>query len=190
MFSIYFEEGFRHLLMPKALDHIAYLVALSVGFSFKRIKALLFLVTAFTIGHSLTLALSSLNYILFPSEIIEFLIPVTIFLTALSTYFTKADSKKVNPFMYIVTFSFGLIHGSGFSNQFKAIMGRTANIFEPLVAFNLGVEIAQIIIVAIVLLLTYIFVNVFGIKHKIWKTILAILAILISILLIKQTWPF
>ncbi|MBX2845026.1 MAG: HupE/UreJ family protein [Saprospiraceae bacterium] len=191
MLKIYLTEGIRHITDIQAYDHMAYLLALTAGFTFNRIKPLLLLVTAFTLGHTFTLILSAVNEPILPSSTIEFLIPVTILITALYQLSRPiTSSKSIDGKIYLVTFLFGLIHGSGFSNYFKALMGKSTNIIEPLLAFNLGVEIGQLIIVSILLLLTYLATSIIKIKLSQWKTILTILAIAISIYLTIKTWPF
>ena len=189
MFGIYFSEGVQHITDIQGYDHIAFLFALLAGYTIKDFKKVLILVTAFTIGHSITLALSSFNKILIDSALIEFLIPVTIFITAVYHLLTT-DKKESTWVVYSFAFFFGLIHGAGFSNYFKSLMGKTASIIEPLLAFNLGVEVGQIIIVIVILALAYVFVHLFGLKKEWWRKLLGGLAAVIAVYLMVQTWPF
>ena len=189
MFDIYLTEGIKHITDIQGYDHIAFLFALLAGYTLKNWKKVLILVTAFTIGHSITLALSSLNFILVDSSLIEFLIPVTIFITACYHLLARKKEEQL-PIIYSLAFLFGLIHGAGFSNYFKSMIGKTANIIQPLLAFNIGVEIGQIIIVIVILALSYLLISVAGLKQTIWKMILAVAAALISIQLMIETWPF
>lgn len=189
MFHIYFTEGIKHITDIQGYDHIAFLFALLAGFTFKDLKKVLILVTAFTIGHSITLALSSFDKILIDSALIEFLIPITIFITALYHLFNKNKEDNVR-IMYSFAFFFGLIHGAGFSNYFKSLMGKTANIVEPLFAFNIGVEVGQILIVIVILALAYLFIQVFGMQKQMWRKLLSLLAGFIALQLMFETWPF
>ena len=189
MFEIYFTEGVKHITDIQGYDHIAFLFALLAGYTFKDFKKVLILVTAFTIGHCITLALSSFDKILIDSAIIEFLIPVTIFITALYHVLT-ANKVEKQGVVYGFAFFFGLIHGAGFSNYFKSLMGKTASIVEPLFAFNLGVEVGQIIIVIVILAIAYLFIDVLKLQKQVWRKALGIIAAIIAVYLMTQTWPF
>lgn len=189
MFTIYLEEGIRHITDLNGYDHIAFLFALLAGYTYKDLRKIIILVTAFTVGHTITLALSSLDKILIDSSLIEFLIPVTIFITALYHFFTakKEDNLTV---IYALAFFFGLIHGAGFSNYFKSLMGKSTSVFAPLLGFNIGVEIGQLIIVLIILLISYVVINLLKLKQQSWKLFLSTVAVVISIKLMIDTWPF
>ena len=166
MWDVYTKLGFEHILDPNGYDHILFVVALCAVYVVKDWKKVLILVTAFTIGHSLTLALSSLKIISISSSLVETLIPVTIILTCIFNIVKgKMDSRK-NALNYGLALGFGFIHGLGFSNFFKALLGQEESIIAPLFYFNIGVELGQIIIVLLTLLLSYIIVDLFKIKHK------------------------
>jgi hypothetical protein len=136
-------------------------------------KKVLVLVTAFTIGHSVTLALSVINIIYIPTKIIEFLIPVTIFITAFSNVVRKQALPEKIQLNYFFALFFGLIHGLGFSSYLKSLLGTQTNIVAPLLAFNLGLEFGQILVVMGVLLFTGIVVNVTGVKRREWNIFLS-----------------
>ena len=145
--------------------------------------------TAFTIGHSITLALAALNIITVNEELIEFLIPLTIFITAVSNFFRSEDSihqRKVH-INYLFALLFGLIHGLGFSNYFRAILGKNASIVSQLLAFNLGLELGQIIIVVIFLTASFIIVELFGADRRDWKLVISSAIAGISLILMKDT---
>lgn len=162
LFLMYLEEGFKHIADLSGIDHILFIVALSIRYQFADWKKLLILVTAFTIGHSLTLALSVLNLITVSTKWIEFLIPVTIVITALSNIMvTKFVFKSRFPMIYFMASFFGLIHGLGFSNYLKGMLGRGESVLEPLLAFNVGLELGQLAIVLAILLISFIFVQLF-----------------------------
>jgi hypothetical protein len=131
-------------------------------------KKVLILVTAFTIGHSVTLALSVLNVVKVPTALIEFLIPVTIVITALSNVFRRAQPAGNMQLNYFFALFFGLIHGLGFSNYLKSMLGSQTNIVQPLLAFNLGLEFGQIVIVIAILLLAQLLMGLTAVKRRDW----------------------
>lgn len=166
-FWLYFQLGREHIADWQGYDHILFVTALCLRYLLKDWKKVLILVTAFTIGHSITLALSVFNVINIPSTWIEFLIPVTIVITALSNVL-KADTEPKGkfPLVYFYALFFGLIHGLGFSNYLKSLLGKSSSVVSELLAFNLGLEAGQLIIVAVVLLLSWIFVSRFRIPRR------------------------
>lgn len=166
-FFIYFQIGFKHITDFKGIDHILFIAALCLRYQFSDWKKILILVTAFTIGHSITLVLSTLNLIKIQTIYIEFLIPITIIITAISNLFIKKfNFKKTSYLIYYLALFFGLIHGLGFSNYLKSLLGSEENIILPLFAFNIGLEIGQIIIVLIILLLTFIFITIYKLNRR------------------------
>ncbi|MDG2448459.1 MAG: HupE/UreJ family protein [Saprospiraceae bacterium] len=168
MFSTYLELGFDHILDFKGYDHILFVIVLCAVYKVSEWKKILILVTAFTIGHSITLAMSALNVVSFNAKIIEFLIPLTILITALyNVVETKKNHLNVNA-NYLMALFFGFIHGLGFSNYFKALLGQEESVVMPLLAFNLGVELGQLIIVALTMIAAYIFMNILKVKQREW----------------------
>lgn len=186
MFPIYLELGFDHILDLKGYDHIVFLVALCALYTLREWKRILILVTAFTIGHSLTLALSSLDILPVNATLVELLIPVTIMITALFNLVTKKDVEKDWKPGYGMALFFGLIHGMGFSNFFKSLLGKEAEIIKPLFAFNLGVELGQICIVAAIILINLLLVRVLKVPQRVWTISLSVLAIALSIYMIVE----
>ncbi len=183
MFSSYFKLGLEHILDPKGLDHVLFIVVLTVPFLLKDWKKVIILATAFTIGHSLTLALSSLDIISVNSRIIEICIAVTILFTAVFNIVLKSYHRLSE--RYLSALIFGLIHGMGFSNFFKAILGNN-EILLPLLAFNLGVELAQLIIVVMVLLLGHLIVKYLKLKLSLWKNAISFIVIIWATKLILE----
>lgn len=172
-FGLYFELGCGHILSWQAYDHILFLVALCGIYLLTDWQKVLILVTAFTIGHAITLALSVLNFVMLPTKWIEFLIPLTIVITAAVNIARKRNfNNKVN-LSYIFALFFGLIHGLGFSNYLKSLLGKKNNIIPELLAFNIGLETGQIITVLIVLLISFIVVNVFRKQKREWQLFLS-----------------
>lgn len=188
-FELYFGLGRDHILDWKnGYDHILFVIALCALYQLRDWKQVLILVTAFTLGHSLTLALSTLNIISVKIDLIEFLIPVTILITAVSNLFKNEDnlSSRAMQVNYVYAAIFGLIHGLGFSNYLKSILGRDKSIVSQLLAFNLGLEFGQIIIVAIFLIVCFILVNVFGMNRRDWKLVISSAVAGIALILMKE----
>jgi len=179
MFKTYLQLGFEHILDPNAYDHILFVIALCAVYQIKEWRKILVLVTAFTIGHSITLALSALKIVVFPAEVIEFLIPLTILATAIFNVVSKkrndtegealAPWSKTVQLNYLLALVFGWIHGLGFSNFFKALMGPDESILGPLFAFNVGVELGQLIVVALTVIIGYLLVNRLKVPHREWN---------------------
>jgi hypothetical protein len=166
-FWLYFQLGRDHIADWKGYDHILFVTALCLRYLLKDWKKVLILVTAFTIGHSITLALSVLNYVTVSVKWIEFLIPVTIVITAISNIWQKEFQFKTRfPLIYFFALFFGLIHGLGFSNYLKGLLGKSTNIVSELLAFNLGLEFGQILIVLLVLLLSWICITVLKFSRR------------------------
>ncbi len=159
-FWMYTQIGFNHIANLSGMDHILFVAALCIRYQFSDWKKWLILITAFTIGHSITLVLSVFHYLDFSTNWIEFLIPVTILITSISNMFVKKFSFNTRfPVIYFFALFFGLIHGLGFSFYLKSLLGLQQNIAPALLAFNLGLEIGQILIVMAILVISFIFVT-------------------------------
>lgn len=186
MFKTFLDLGFDHILDKNGYDHILFVLALCAVYAVRDWKKILILVTAFTLGHSLTLALSALRIISVPTELIETLIPITIILTGLFNIFQSGEKRKEssNRVLYSLALFFGFIHGMGFSNYFRALMGDSENIVLQLFAFNVGVELGQIIIVAIAMVISYILIDKLKVPQKYWNWTVSGLAILAALHLI------
>ena len=147
---LWFQTGFEHITDLAGYDHMLFLLILCSVYSFRNWDWLI-LITAFTIGHCITLALSVLNIIRLPSSLIEFAIPLTIFISAIFRWIqvekNENKSYQKDQKVYAITLLFGLIHGLGFSNMLRSMLGSQADILQPLLFFNLGLEVGQIVIV-------------------------------------------
>lgn len=168
-FWIYFKIGLQHVLDINGYDHVLFLIALTVPYAFKDWKRVLLLVTIFTIGHTFALLLSVFNIVTVKASIVEFLIPITILITAFFNLFTAGKSSKQDTitFVAVVTLFFGVIHGLGFSNYFKAILpGNPTDKVVPLFEFALGIEAAQILVVLAVLILSFIVQTLFRFNKR------------------------
>jgi len=191
-FKLYFQLGTEHILDIKGYDHILFVVALTAIYLARDWKRVLILVTAFTIGHSVTLALATLSLIRFNPHLIEFLIPVTIFLTAIVNILRKNPeqrSKKLQ-LSYVLALFFGLIHGMGFSNYLRSLLGTDTTIITQLLAFNLGLELGQLVIVVSFMALTFLFVDIFGVSRRDWKLAISsgVAAIATTLMITAKYW--
>ncbi|AEL26075.1 HupE/UreJ family protein [Cyclobacterium marinum] len=190
-FQLYFNLGIQHILDLKGFDHILFVLALAVVYMMKDWGRILVLVTAFTIGHSLTLALATLNVIRINTDLVEFLIPVTIAITALVNIFKpKSASGRGVQINYLFALCFGLIHGLGFSNYLRTLLGKEQSIFTPLLAFNLGLEVGQVVIVVLFLLVSTLITGIFRVNKKEWVLVISsiILGMSFMILLDSVYW--
>lgn len=188
-FQLYFSLGKDHILdYANGYDHILFVVALCAMYLIRDWKRILILITAFTVGHSVTLALSTLDIVSLNPELIEFLIPLTIFITATSNLFRKEETQSAFSLQlnYAFALIFGLIHGLGFSNYLKSILGKDESIVTQLLAFNIGLEFGQIIIVVFFLLVAFILVDLFGRSRRDWKIILSSAIAGIAMVLMKD----
>lgn len=186
-FYTYFQLGIQHIADFSAYDHILFIVALCAIYRPEDWRRLLILVTAFTIGHSLTLALAALNILVFPQNIIEFLIPVTILITALLNFKYKVASGSMPLWKYALPLFFGFIHGMGFSNYFKSLLGKEESVVKPLFAFNLGIEAGQLGIVLSLMILTYGMTRFLKVSSMWWSGILSSIAAILAIYLMWET---
>ena len=182
-FSVHLKMGLTHIADLGAYDHILFIVALCAIYRISEWKRVAILVTAFTIGHSVTLALAAMNIITFPQQTVETLIPITIIITCLYNIFSKSNkpiSSKITPgkvayltrqlfVNYFFAFFFGLIHGMGFSTFFKATADVDENFLWLLFSFNVGLEVGQLIIVAIILVVAYVVMDILMVKQRIWN---------------------
>lgn len=169
------EYGINHVLDINGYDHVLFLMVLTVPYMFKNWKRVLLLVTTFTIGHTLSLVLAAYSIIRVNGEIVEFLIPVTILIVALFNVFTagKSAQKEKIGVLFISTLFFGLIHGLGFAREFHILAGDSDNKLVLLLEFALGIEIAQIIIVFVVLFLGYIGQTIFRFSKRDWVMVIS-----------------
>ncbi|WP_019037224.1 HupE/UreJ family protein [Psychroflexus tropicus] len=191
-FWLYLKLGFDHVLDWNAYDHVLFLTALVASYTFKQSKNVIWLVTLFTVGHVLSLALSAYDILRIDTSIIEFLIPVSIIFTALYNVFTAGKSKgsgKIN-LLYFVTFFFGLVHGFGFSTYFNMLAKSADNIFLMLAEFALGIELAQILVVFAVLLLSFLVQNLFRFSKRDWVLVISSIVLGMTIPILSENWIF
>ncbi len=192
-FWLYFNVGLKHVLDINAYDHVLFLIALMIPYTFKDWKQIVVLVSLFTIGHTISLLLSIFGIIKVNPFFIEFLIPITILITATYNLFTAGKKSKNSSisFMAIITLTFGIIHGLGFSNYFKSILpGTASDKLIPTLEFALGIEAAQLVVVFIVLVLSYIVQTVFRFSKRDWTLVMSafVIGVVLPMIIESEIW--
>lgn len=190
-FIFYIKLGLNHVLDLAAYDHILFLIALALPFTFKSWKKVVLLATIFTIAHCFSLFLSVYDILVMDIGLIEFLIPVTILGTAVfNLVYVKSTQESRSLGLHIfATIFFGLIHGFGFSNYFNMLMAEEEEKLGSLLGFATGIEISQVLIVFVVLAFSFIFLSLLKIKSQLFVTIASILIILIAIPMLIGAFP-
>lgn len=189
-FLFYLKLGWEHIISLDALDHQLFVLALIAVYSYSDWKKILVLVTAFTIGHSVTLALSILDIVRVPSAWVEFLIPLTIVLTALGNILMKNKKQSQSKLNYYLALFFGLIHGMGFANTARVMIAKSQSIALPLLGFNVGLEVGQIAIVLGILILLFILLNIFKVNKKDWILFVSSGVFALSLKMTLERIPF
>lgn len=187
--GFYFKLGWDHIIAWDALDHLLFVLALSAIYLIGNWKQLLILVTAFTIGHSLTLALSVYDIVSVDDKWVEFLIPCTIIATAVLNLVEKNYQPRSLRLNYFLVLFFGLIHGLGFANAIRFMLAKDQSVGWSLFGFNMGLEAGQIIVVAAILMLSFLLVNKAGLKRTWWVRSLSIIAFCIAFKMAWERFP-
>lgn len=192
VFQLYLELGIDHIMDFRGYDHILFILTLCAVYFFREWKRVLILVTAFTIGHSTTLVLATLDIVKISSGLIEFLIPLTIFLTALfnATYKSEKVNRQLHRLKYAAALFFGLIHGLGFSTYLRNLLGSESSLAKPLLAFNIGIELGQIIVVLVIMSLTWLVVNVLQARRREWNLVISGAGLGISLVMMIERFPW
>ncbi len=192
-FWVYFQIGLHHVLDIQAYDHVLFMMALVLPFTFKDWKRLLFSVTLFTLGHTTALLLSVYEILVIKATIVELLIPITILTTAVFNLFTlgKTNRKENLNLVYLITLFFGIIHGLGFSNYFKTLLGGSSNSkLIPLLEFALGIEGAQITVVVAMLIVAYSVQSLFKFSRRDWILVGSafIIGVVVPMIIENEIW--
>ena len=211
MFTVYLGLGFEHLLDLQGYDHILFLAGLCAAYSLRRWRELLVLVTAFTIGHSVSLALATLRLVEVNTSLVEFLIPVTIVATAAINLAglraggvptehagarrgpvptEHAGARRARHARYAAALAFGVVHGLGFSNFLRLALGDERNILVPLLSFNIGLELAQILVAGAMTLLALLATRFLPVSQKGWNLALSVATGATAAWMAVQRWPF
>lgn len=192
-FWIFVQIGLRHVLDINAYDHVLFLIALTVPYAFADWKRVLLLVSIFTIGHTLALILSVFGIVTIREDIVEIMIPITILSTALFNIITsgKTSRKDGISVMGFITLFFGIIHGLGFSNYFKSILsGSPSDKVAPLLEFALGIELAQLLVVIAVLVISYIVQTFFRFSKRDFTLVLSafVIGVVLPMIITSEIW--
>lgn len=188
-FFFYLNLGWEHIISLDALDHQLFVLVLVAVYSYQEWKKILVLVTAFTIGHSITLALSVLDIIRVPADWVEFLIPLTILLTALDNILMRNKPENLMRMNYYLALIFGLIHGMGFANTARMMISSEENITVPLLGFNIGLELGQIVVVLLILLVEFVVLRFLNVKKVHWIVFASAITLLISLKICIERFP-
>lgn len=187
-FTFYFREGWHHIISWDALDHILFVIAISAIYLLKNWKQVLVLVTAFTIGHSVTLALSVFDIMRLNDRLVEIAIPVTIAATAVFNFLQKDYNPRSLRLNYFLALFFGLVHGLGFANVLRFMLAKDQSIGWSLFAFNVGLEAGQVVVVTGILLAGYLVVDQLKLGRKWWVWGLSAIAFCIALIMITERW--
>jgi hypothetical protein len=189
-FVFYFKIGWEHIINWSAVDHLFFIAALAAIYMLKDWRQVLILITAFTIGHAITLVLSVKNIIEVNSRLIEFLIPCTIVITAMSNLFLKSFTPRSIRINYFLALFFGLIHGLAFAQTLKWMLAGDQNFWTAWLSFSVGLELGQILVVLIILLLAQILVGYLKLSRKYWVTIVSVMVLGLALKMAIERWPW
>jgi hypothetical protein len=189
-FVFYFKIGWEHIINWSAVDHLFFIAALAAIYMLKDWRQVLILITAFTIGHAITLVLSAKNILEVNSRLIEFLIPCTIVITAMSNLFLKSFTPRSIRINYFLALFFGLIHGLAFAQTLKWMLAGDQNFWTAWLSFSVGLELGQILVVLIILLLAQILVGYLKLSRKYWVTIVSVMVLGLALKMAIERWPW
>ena len=189
-FLFFFREGWHHIISPGALDHILFIAALTVVYLPSQWKKILILVTAFTLGHGITLFLSVLDILRLPDRLVEFLIPCTIVITAAVNLWQRDFSRSNLRVNYFLAFFFGLIHGMGYANAIRFSLAKEQSLGWGLFSFNAGLEIGQIFVVLSILLIGHFVTRMPAVDRLKWVRILSIFVLIVALEMVRKRIPF
>lgn len=189
-FLFYLNLGWEHIISLDALDHQLFVLVLVAVFALKDWENILWIITAFTIGHSVTLALSVFDIVHAPAKWVEFLIPLTIVVTALDNILMRNRQKNLMKMNFYLALFFGLIHGMGFANTARMMIANEQHIFLPLLGFNIGLELGQIAVVAVILVVQYVMLTLFKVNRKDWLLFISSGVFALSLKMTLERIPF
>lgn len=191
-FAFYFHMGWEHIISPDALDHLMFIAALAAVYLLRDWKKVLVLITAFTFGHALTLLLSVKEWVSVPGRLVEWLIPLTIMLTAASNIVSAHTNKRAFAARtnYFLAFFFGLIHGLAFANLLRMLLAADQNFATAMVSFSLGLEVGQVLVVLVILLLGSLYAGLLKLPRRWWITGISAIVFMLALEMFINRWPF
>lgn len=188
-FALYFSVGWEHIVNREALDHIFFIAALAAIYMLKDWKQVLVLVTAFTIGHAITLLLSAKDIIEVNSRWVEFLIPCTIAITAIVNLFQRDFTPRSVRINYFLALFFGLIHGLAFATTLKWLLASDQSFVSAWISFSVGLELGQILVVLLILLLAQLLVGLLKVPRRDWVIFVSALVFGLALEMAIHRWP-
>lgn len=189
-FLFYLNLGWEHIISLDALDHQLFVLVLVAVYTNYDWRKILVLVTAFTFGHSITLALSVLDIFRISADWVEFLIPLTILITAADNILMRNKQTSLMKLNYYLALFFGLIHGLGFANTARLMLAKEQDIFKPLLGFNIGLELGQVLVVLIILLVEFLLIKFLKLKKIHWMVFASAITLMIALKLCIERLPF
>ena len=189
-FVFYFKIGWEHIINPTAIDHIFFIAVLAAIYMLKDWKQILVLITAFTIGHAITLLLSIKNVVEVNSKVVEFAIPCTIILTAVSNLFLRNFTPRSVRINYLLALFFGLIHGLAFAETLKFMLAADQNFTAAWLSFSVGLELGQILVVILILVAAQLLVGVFSLNRRYWVTFVSVVVLGFATEMAIDRWPW
>jgi len=189
-FSFYFSIGWEHIINLEALDHIFFIAALAAIYMLRDWRQVLILVTAFTVGHTITLILSTKQLVTVNEKWVEFLIPCTIVITAITNLFQKSFTARAISINYFLALFFGLIHGLAFANTLRMILAPEQSFALSMFSFSVGLESGQVLIVLLILLLSQFFIGILKIQRLHWVIFLSAGVFALAAEMTLQRWPW
>jgi len=175
-FFLYYKLGIRYILDIYNVEYILFLISLLVVFTIKDWKRVIILLVFFIVGYTLTMSLGSFNVVKYNHDLIQFLLPLTIFFTSFTNIFKKKDNFRYHGNMrknYILALIFGAIHGFSYTSYLIGINGDSLKIWNQFVSFNLGIGSGQIVVFISFLIIAYIFQSIFGINRRDWIMVIS-----------------
>lgn len=188
-FGFYFNIGWHHIMTLEALDHILFVAALSAIYLLKDWKQVLVLITAFTVGHAITLFLSAKDLVRVDIATVEFLVPCTIALTAIFNLFQKSFTPKAVRINYFLALFFGLIHGMAFAETLRMILATDQSFALAMVSFSLGLEAGQILVVLLMLVLAQVLIHLLKVERRHWVIFLSAAVFSLSLQMALERIP-
>jgi hypothetical protein len=188
-FGHYLQLGYEHIASINALDHILFILVLIATFRTRDWLKMLIAISFFTLGHTLTLTLGAFELIKVNRDLIEFLIPLSIVVTALFNL-TKSGQNARNKSKYWLALVFGLLHGFGFSNAYEMLVLGEGNYWQAILPFNLGIELGQVLVWFLSFCLMLIITQIFQAKQRDWNLFVSGIGFGLATYMCLENWIF
>lgn len=189
-FKYYFSLGWDHIMSFDALDHLYFIAVLSIVYQFRQWKQVLVLITAFTIGHALTLFLSGMDLVRLENSWVEFAIPCTIVFSSIMNFRKVSPLHQTDKMQFGMALLFGLVHGLGYANTIRFLISKDQELVWSLLGFNLGLEIGQIFVVLLVLIASVLIGMTKLFTSREWVLVFSSLVLGLALKLSIERFPF